>query len=427
MSQTALFEPAPGQGYGEGERYVSLLHDFRLDRTLPSSPSGDVISGSVSVIDSIASEWRALCSEGPGDQPFYRPEWISAYLRAFQPQARVVLIAPRRHGRLLGVLPLIEDQLGIFGMGATRLRAPVNEHSNRLDLIHGADDGILATELIWQTLVDLHDWDILDFREVPANGSFLRLLELAERDGYVTATRETLRSPYVPLEPFSRADDILAPLDSQFRRNLRNRKRRLANLGAVHVARVDHVDHGVLDRFFALEQSGWKGRSGTAIACSPETRRFYTDIAASADSNGYLALYELWCGEEVVAIGLGMDLGGRFFKLKSGINESFRSIGPGHLLNAEILGDLVGRGVSEFDMLGHNDEYKARWTGVYRQHYHCHVFRKGPAGRAAQTWTQRFIPAGRSVHHKLVRQKADSHAAKLGGIGVIGKETLRWC
>lgn len=363
----------------------------------------EIIRGTVDVVDAIAHEWRPLCDEGSQNQPFYRPEWVSAYLRAFEPQARVVLIAPRRGGRLVGVLPLIEDRLGVFGKGATRLRAPANVHSNRIDVIHGSGDGQIATQLIWRTLRQMKGWDILDFRDVPENGSFLRLLELAERDGYTTATRETLRSPYVPLDAFANADDLLKPLDTRFRRNLRSRMRKLKTLGDVRVVRLQHVDQKALDRFFGLEQSGWKGRSGTAIACHPETRRFYSDVARAADQYGYLALYELWCGDQPVAISLGLAIGDRFFKLKSGIDESFKAVGPGQLMNAEILRDLVDHGAAEFDMLGHNDEFKARWTDLYRQHFHCHIFGRGPVGRAAQTWIERFMPVGRRVHRRLRR------------------------
>ena len=353
------------------------------------------------MIDSLAPEWGALCAEGRHNQPFYRPEWIAAYLRAFEPQARVVLIAPRRGGRLVGVLPLIEERIGVLGKGATRLRAPANVHSNRLDLIHGAGDGDAAIELIWRTLTDLLGWDILDFRDVPEDGAFLRLLALAERAGFATFSRETLRSPYVPLDAFTPSADILAPLDKEFRHQLRRRLRKLKSLGPVRVERVDRTDHEALDRFFALEQSGWKGQSGTAIACRPDTRQFYTEVSSAAGDRGYLVLHELWCGEQPVAIGLGMALDGRYFKIKSGMDERFRAVGPGHLLEAETMRDLVDRSFSEFDMLGHNDEFKAKWTPHYRQHYHCHVFRKGPVGRALQTWTERFLPVGRRIHRRI--------------------------
>ena len=46
-----------------------------LNETLPAAPTVASEEGGVDVIDRLAEEWRRLCDEGPGDEPFYRPEW----------------------------------------------------------------------------------------------------------------------------------------------------------------------------------------------------------------------------------------------------------------------------------------------------------------------------------------------------------------
>ena len=46
--------------------------------------------GGVELVDRWADEWRALCNRAVDDQPFYRPEWIGAHIRAFTPNAKVV-------------------------------------------------------------------------------------------------------------------------------------------------------------------------------------------------------------------------------------------------------------------------------------------------------------------------------------------------
>jgi hypothetical protein len=50
------------------------------------------------------------------------------------------------------------------------------------------------------------------------------------------------------------------------------------------------ADPVTLERFYELEGSGWKGRSGTAIACDSQTREFYDAIARAAADFGYLSL-----------------------------------------------------------------------------------------------------------------------------------------
>jgi CelD/BcsL family acetyltransferase involved in cellulose biosynthesis len=405
---------------------VAVLPSYRSFASTRASSLTEIICGSVDVIDRIAPEWRALCVDGTHNEPFYRPEWIAAYLRAFEPQAKVVLVTVRRGGQLRAVLPLVEDKVGLFGVGATRLRGPVNEHSNRLDLIHGDGDSEWAIATAWHALANLSGWDVIDVRHVPDGGALHQVLDCATDAGYATSKRETLRSPYIPLADSAPAKGY-SPPDASFRRNLRRGMRKLEAFGPVQVVRRDTVDAHTLERFFSTELAGWKGRSGTAIACRPETLRFYTDVANAASRLGYFALYELWCGDSPVAFDLGFTLQGRYFVPKVAYNEAFKSVGPGHLIVGEILRDLQGRQMTELDMLGHTDPYKARWTNVYRQHYHCHIFGRGPTGQAFQTWTDHVMPAGRKVHRKLRGLDGAGRGVALGTLGMIGRETVRWC
>ncbi|MER3438126.1 MAG: hypothetical protein C4346_11365, partial [Chloroflexota bacterium] len=86
------------------------------------SPSCSVTveRGDAHLIDQIAPAWRALCDEGPCADPFFRPEWIGAYLRHLEPDARVVLITAWRNGSLRAVLPLIEERTRFFGVPLRR-------------------------------------------------------------------------------------------------------------------------------------------------------------------------------------------------------------------------------------------------------------------------------------------------------------------
>ncbi len=380
---------------------LTELRPVESPASTATAPARAVIRGSVAVIDALAPEWRALCAEGTHNQPFYRPEWIAAYLRAFEPNANVLLLTVRQGGQLRAVLPLIEERLGPFGFGATRLRAPVNEHSNRFDLIHGVGDGDLASASIWRTLTDLPGWDVLDIRDVPADGALFSLIAAARREGFATSARKTLRSPYIAFDPAHDLNSVLDPLDANFRRKVRSGRKKLDAMGPVRLTMLDHADPDTIARFFAIEHAGWKGRSGTAIACRPGTKRFYTELAAVAARHGYLSLYELTCGEQPVAINLGFTLDNRFFVPKVANDEAFKAVGPGHLMVAEISRQLVGQNVIEFDMLGHDEPYKTRWTPTYRQHYHCHVFGTGAVGGVLQTWTERVMPAGRRVHRTV--------------------------
>src|SRR5262244_571341 len=108
-------------------------------------------TGGVEVIEVLAEEWRRLCEEGQCDEPFYRPEWIAAYVRAFARQAKVVVVTARVEGELKAVLPLIEEGSLFCGIPVKKLRGAANVHSCRFDMVcaPGAE-GEAAVRAIWK-------------------------------------------------------------------------------------------------------------------------------------------------------------------------------------------------------------------------------------------------------------------------------------
>jgi len=227
------------------------------------------------------------------------------------------------------------------------------------------------------------------------------MLSQAEREGYATARRKTLRSPYIPFEPAGNPDAVLGSLDANFRRKVRSGRRKLDALGPVQLSQITHANADTIARFFAIERAGWKGRTGTAISSQAGTQQFYTELAIVAARHGYLTMYEMTCGGQPVAINLGFTLDSRYFVPKVANEEAYKAVGPGHLMIAETARQLSGQNVVEFDMLGHDEPYKRRWTHTYRQHFHCHIFGSGALGGALQTWTEHVMPAGRRVNQRL--------------------------
>src|SRR5262245_18652163 len=81
----------------------------QLMTTVKAEPVAEALSGGVEIIERLAEEWRALCAEGPCDQPFFRPEWIAAYVRAFAPEKKLLILTTRLDGRLRAVLPMVKE------------------------------------------------------------------------------------------------------------------------------------------------------------------------------------------------------------------------------------------------------------------------------------------------------------------------------
>ena len=98
----------------------------QLMKTAGAKPVAESFSGGVEIIERFAHEWRELCAEGPCDQPFFRPEWIEAYMRAFAPGKRMLIFTARVNGRLRALLPLIQGWALFHGLPVRMLRSATN-------------------------------------------------------------------------------------------------------------------------------------------------------------------------------------------------------------------------------------------------------------------------------------------------------------
>jgi len=345
--------------------------------------------GGAEILDPLADEWRALCAETSANQPFYRPEWIRAYLRSFAPGAKVVLVTARIDGRLRMLLPLIEEMGTFSKMPVRKLRAPVNFWAGRFDAICGAGrDGEAAVRATWKYLRSSGGWDLLQLRAALEGSTVSRLAAVARADGYRVIQIPDKPSPYVSLPEDPQQLNML-PVNARLRRELRHVRRQLAEDGIrLSFYRVERAEWNSLDRFYHLEASGWKGRKSTSIL-SMQVRPFFDEVAESASYYGYFTLYMLELNGQVVAAQYGFTLAACYYSVIVAYDENFRRYSPGHLIIEEIVRDCVARGIRCYDLTGQNQEWKLRWTKEARPLSHHFVFR-GPIGNLAYTLSSKL-------------------------------------
>jgi len=348
----------------------------------PGPPLTQSLVGGVELIESLGDEWRALCAEGPSSDPFFRPGWIAAYLRAFEPKARLRIVVVRADGRVRLILPLLEERSTLRGFPVRKLRAAAGVHSCRFDLVRGQGDAEPWIHAAWSHLRQTGGWDVIEICDVPAGGAVERLAAHAAADGHPTGAWESMRTPYVRLSGAKDVDEILKRTGSHFRANLRRRRRRLEEKGALRMRRIDGADPEALSRFYELERMGWKGDRGTAIDCDRRTRQFYDEIARWGAAEGILSLRALELDGRAIAMHYGLTSGGRYLLPKPAYDPSLSSCSPGQLLLHEVLRDGIEHGLTEFDFLGPWMEWKADWTQDVRPHHWHYVFRRGALGKA---------------------------------------------
>jgi CelD/BcsL family acetyltransferase involved in cellulose biosynthesis len=363
-------------------------------RQLASSPRVQEVTDRTGFM-ALASEWNALV-EATGNELFYRHEFLRIWIDNFAPHAQLRVLTLRdAQGQLTAALPLMAERVAMYGIPVRQLSATANPHSCRFDLV-AREPEVAAAAFLAHLRAD-RGWDVLRLTDVPEGGTGWRLAEAARASGLATGAWESLQSPYVPLP--STWEAYQATLQSKFKANCRRRRKKLEEKGRVEFERVDGglALDGKLEEGFALEQSGWKGQRGTAMAQDAGTRGFYTELARDAAYAGKLSLYYLRLEGRAVAFQYGLVHGGRYFLLKPGYDESLKECSPGQLLMDEVLQDCIARGLREFDFLGPDMVWKRDWTDKVRRHTWLFLFNDSAFGRALCAAKFRWVPAAKEV------------------------------
>ncbi|HEY1938125.1 MAG TPA: GNAT family N-acetyltransferase [Candidatus Angelobacter sp.] len=367
--------------------------------------------GGSELVEQLAAEWRRLCDESGDEEVFYRPEWAQAYLQAFDPKAQVIVISAWAAEKLRGILPLTQSRIFLAGFPAIRLTIPANVHSLRASLtICTGPEGEAALQALWQAAKDLPRWDVIDVANVVQGNGMDRLVALAQADGFKTARKRTSQTLHlsiaaIPEKP-SAQPSWLAGTRPKFRSHLRRAKKQLEEQGTLALKHHDTADPEALEKFYALESSGWKGAEGTAIKCDPRTREFYDLVAQAAARDGYLSLDFLELDGKPIAAHFGFNLRGRYFLAKAGYDEAYRRHGPGQLLVNEVLSETPQRGLREFDFVGPATWDESRWASERRTNYRIFVFRKNWYG----AWLHAVRISARDRLRRLMGDHADENA-----------------
>ena len=179
-------------------------------------------------------------------------------------------------------------------------------------------------------------------------GSFgrlaLRLARLPLEDDVTRALFQLCRDERRPCKVDSRYQRAVLhaghpgdpdPLKGSRRRRIasleRKAERELGPL-AWRVARTETALGPALDRLLALEEAGWKGKAGSALASSNSTRGFFAAVTGAAAGLGRLEVTELLAGDCLLAASAHFTGGDEGFGYKMAYDEALSAFGPGLLL-----------------------------------------------------------------------------------------------
>jgi CelD/BcsL family acetyltransferase involved in cellulose biosynthesis len=350
---------------------------IRQPRTHFTSVTAKAEIGGAELVEHLAARWERLCEE-TGSLPFYRPEWIAAYLKAFEPESQVVVMTASAGDTLVAVLPLIRKRGWFAGVPVWKLAGAANIHSTQFDIIRtSCKAGEAAIPAFWNLLKRIPGWNMLELPLLSRNGAGLELIRHASKEGGHTMSVRFSECPVLSMQEDEKGQLTWFHSTSRhFRHELRRCARILAQETGEEpkLVRRTNPDRQALEQFYELEASGWKGREGSAIKCTPQTRNFYNQISQVAAAGGYFCLHSLEVNNRMLAGAFSVQSEDCLYPLKIAYDESLRRGGPGQVMFDRILDECAGRGITRLFFGGQNDAYKMKWTDETQPNFNGYVF-----------------------------------------------------
>lgn len=303
------------------------------------------------------ARWDRLAARAGDPNPFFEAWYLLPSLRALDPAGNVRLLVAERAGEWLGLIPLVAEPR-YYGRPIPQLRSWV--HANAFLgaplIARGHEDAV------WRALLahaDAHAGRslFLHLPGLPLEGPGYRTLldvcaSARRRHGLVHREERALLASALSPEAY-----LEAALSGKKRKELRRQHARLSEQGALAAVRQRDA-HGIdawLADFLRLEQAGWKGQAGSALACAPETARLFTAALGEAAALGRLERLTLQLDGVPIAMLATLIAGDGAFSYKTAFDERFARFSPGVLLQRENLALLDDPGLAWCDSCAAED------------------------------------------------------------------------
>jgi CelD/BcsL family acetyltransferase involved in cellulose biosynthesis len=313
---------------------------------------------------SLLTDWSQLVAD-KGLNASLDPGWMDAAVRSHGCAPFATIVAARRNGRLVGVLPLICRRQSVHGVPLRTVDLAANLVSYHPEIIASEP----CAELLLESLKLAHggSWDLLRANQVPAGSATIEALrEYAKVINGVAFEEAGESSPYLAIS--TSWDVFLNARDAKFRANRSRAARRAHDHGSASMTWFDGgVDPvGLLQDILEIERRSWKAATGIAITSRQVERDYHERLLQFLSQHNAILGNVLHIDARPVAYVLACRWHGWVGQLKTSYDESLKHVG------AYVIDESVRRafesGAREYDFLGDATPHKLRWSSTVREH-----------------------------------------------------------
>jgi hypothetical protein len=281
--------------------------------------------------------WAELCASSVEDNVYYTPGYAQALLNTIERDTNIHFALAWDGTSLIGLLPFTQPRLPVPLVGATSQAWQSKYTFSCTPILHESNPGG-AADILLEAMksVGEHEWII---PVVNTHGLACQaMLAALTRAGYSSLfLNQFQRASFEPIVTFEQ--HMQSGISAKRRRDLARNRRRLEKLGRIgHRTYTFGADlSGAVAQFLTVEASGWKGRSGTALACRDDTKQFAIEAFTKVDDNSTCRVDVLTLNDTPIAAGVIVFTGRTGFTVKCAYDETYASYSAGLLLELEVV------------------------------------------------------------------------------------------
>jgi CelD/BcsL family acetyltransferase involved in cellulose biosynthesis len=161
-----------------------------------------------------------------------------------------------------------------------------------------------------------------------------------------------------------------ANLSRDYRKKLRSKQRKLAELGDLKFVQADSPEQatGILQAFYTQKLKRFDDQNIKSEFDTPETRQFMTRAATAhhADGSPGLELFALTCGDKIVATFGGGTHQDCFYGLFNSFeaDPAYSRHSPGDILLSHLIDETCHQGLTRLDLGMGESRYKDIWCNL---------------------------------------------------------------
>ncbi|MEW4456086.1 GNAT family N-acetyltransferase [Bremerella sp. JC817] len=311
--------------------------------------------------------WDRLVQQTPNATFFQTLPWLQTYWQffGFGKKLRVLLI--QIHGRIEGILPLVEQPETTKAGRVTVLTYPLDGWGPFFGPIGSEPTATLYLAMQYLSVIP-RTWDMLDLRWIDPRADRGRASNAMRCHGLASMTLPW--NPTYVIQLPETFDQYLATRSPKFRASIRRTLRRMDEENVVAARYRPEQQPGnpivpdekLYDTCVALARASWQGGSTTGTTISHDsTAAYFRECFFQASKLGMIDLTTLRHENRLIAFSYNFHHQGNVLGLRMGYQGDCKRLSPGTMMMAYQIRDSIERGDTLLDLGPEHAEIKARW------------------------------------------------------------------